>query len=368
MATQAQIEANRRNSKRSTGPRTEEGKGRTRFNALVHGLTAQQPLLPDECPAQCRQFLDDYVFWLNPTGFVQQSIAKQAATTAWRQQRIARFETIASLDDECLTCKGRSVIPSSSGEGTVASGDQPGSGEGTVASGDQPGSGEGTVASGEQLGSGEGTVASGEQPGCGEGSVASGEAEAGNASEPTANSSGRRTNPGTDWQESPYSLKLEMCAFLDSPRLNSIMRYETHLSRLLSNHIKTLVMLKRERTQEDDRMYKMSQAAARRSRRDRDPEEEAAEIEEEFEQALIEQHEQKQAADEAEAAAKARAAAAEHQGGEERAWHEQVRAAARKFMKEQNLENAPDKEQEAKVRKHLVDIGLFPKPPQAEAN
>ena len=35
------LEANRRNALRSTGPKTEEGKQRSRLNSVRHGLTAE---------------------------------------------------------------------------------------------------------------------------------------------------------------------------------------------------------------------------------------------------------------------------------------------------------------------------------------
>jgi hypothetical protein len=48
MATEAQINANRRNAKKSTGPRTSVGKERSSRNALQHGLLARESVLPDE--------------------------------------------------------------------------------------------------------------------------------------------------------------------------------------------------------------------------------------------------------------------------------------------------------------------------------
>ena len=40
LASEAQIAANIRNATRSTGPKTDEGKGRVRGNALKHGMFA----------------------------------------------------------------------------------------------------------------------------------------------------------------------------------------------------------------------------------------------------------------------------------------------------------------------------------------
>jgi hypothetical protein len=61
--TSKRVEANRRNAQKSTGPRTPEGKDRSRHNAVTHGMTARSPLLPgedaDELFARQRALRDD---------------------------------------------------------------------------------------------------------------------------------------------------------------------------------------------------------------------------------------------------------------------------------------------------------------------
>ena len=54
MATAAQIEANRLNAQKSTGPKTDEGKARVRRNAVKHGMTARtiMPVPPQEDPKE----------------------------------------------------------------------------------------------------------------------------------------------------------------------------------------------------------------------------------------------------------------------------------------------------------------------------
>ncbi len=41
---------NRQNASRSTGPKTDDGKARSRVNALKHGLRAETLALPNEDP------------------------------------------------------------------------------------------------------------------------------------------------------------------------------------------------------------------------------------------------------------------------------------------------------------------------------
>src|SRR5271157_5295941 len=60
MATEKQTEANRLNAQRSTGPRSAEGKARSRFNALKSGIDAQSILLPGEDPAALDSLRAEY--------------------------------------------------------------------------------------------------------------------------------------------------------------------------------------------------------------------------------------------------------------------------------------------------------------------
>jgi len=50
MASQQQIEANRQNAQKSTGPKTEEGKAAVRLNSVKPGLTASTIVLSAKTP------------------------------------------------------------------------------------------------------------------------------------------------------------------------------------------------------------------------------------------------------------------------------------------------------------------------------
>src|SRR6185295_18713256 len=77
MSTPAQLAANQRNAKLSTGPRTPEGKERSAQNALKHGLTSTAPILPSDDPAPFHEFQQDMLQDLNPQSTNQATLAQQ---------------------------------------------------------------------------------------------------------------------------------------------------------------------------------------------------------------------------------------------------------------------------------------------------
>ena len=93
MATSAQLEANFANAQKSTGPRTQAGKHRTRLNAYRHGLTGQiQLLTADEHEAfekHCAGIRES----LEPVGALEIEIAQSIAEDHWRLKRARALET-----------------------------------------------------------------------------------------------------------------------------------------------------------------------------------------------------------------------------------------------------------------------------------
>jgi hypothetical protein len=92
MATQAQLDANRVNAQKSTGPRTPEGRAAVRQNALKHGLTSMSPVAPGEDPAEFLQFLDHWTQSYLPIGPAEEEVLRTAVVASWRLRRIPAIE------------------------------------------------------------------------------------------------------------------------------------------------------------------------------------------------------------------------------------------------------------------------------------
>jgi hypothetical protein len=94
MALTEQTKANRLNALKSTGPRTAEGKARSSRNALTHGLTAQEVVIPGEDPAAYQASRQQLIDDLQPNGSCEVDLVERLAATFWRLRRIPRFEAI----------------------------------------------------------------------------------------------------------------------------------------------------------------------------------------------------------------------------------------------------------------------------------
>jgi len=95
MTTPAQIQANRLNAQKSTGPRTSEGKATVAQNALKHGLRARHAVIVGEDPGQFETHRDQLLAELAPQGPLESALAHRAVGLTWRLQRAERLQNQA---------------------------------------------------------------------------------------------------------------------------------------------------------------------------------------------------------------------------------------------------------------------------------
>jgi hypothetical protein len=94
-ASPARLLANQANAALSTGPKTLEGKARSRGNALKHGLTGGGVVLPVEDLAEVERRSAAFQAELAPEGEVGHALARRAAILSVRMERGAEQETAA---------------------------------------------------------------------------------------------------------------------------------------------------------------------------------------------------------------------------------------------------------------------------------
>lgn len=90
------LEANRKNARKSTGPKTPRGKAISRLNALKHGFLAQEVLITKgaakENPAEFQRLLSSLAEDPNPVGFLEKMLVEKIAMCYWRLRRVYRTE------------------------------------------------------------------------------------------------------------------------------------------------------------------------------------------------------------------------------------------------------------------------------------
>ena len=97
MTSQLQVNANQRNALKSTGPRSDAGKDRARWNALAHGLRATSPVVPGESAGEWDGFRAGVLDDLKPVGTLERELAERVALVSWRMRRVTASEAVGII-------------------------------------------------------------------------------------------------------------------------------------------------------------------------------------------------------------------------------------------------------------------------------
>jgi len=93
MTSYRQIEANRRNALKSTGPKTEAGKQVSRCNAVRHGLTAETVIGALEDAEDYKAFEAAITADYDAQSAVERELVLRLASLLWRLRRATTMET-----------------------------------------------------------------------------------------------------------------------------------------------------------------------------------------------------------------------------------------------------------------------------------
>ena len=92
-ATAANLATSSSLTRRATGPRTAQGKERSKFNARKHGLFSKVVLLKDESRAEYDALLNGLIENLQPQGKLEKVLVENLAILLWRKRRLLQVET-----------------------------------------------------------------------------------------------------------------------------------------------------------------------------------------------------------------------------------------------------------------------------------
>ena len=89
----AKVRANRANARKSTGPRTPEGKQRASLNATRHGLLAKDVLIYTDSLEAFEAHYREMLGALQPQGPMERMLAEKVVAQSWRLKRAVWMET-----------------------------------------------------------------------------------------------------------------------------------------------------------------------------------------------------------------------------------------------------------------------------------
>lgn len=92
MASEAQIKANRRNAKKSSGPKSTEGKLTVSKNAITYGIFSNLPLLPHENADEFNALCENISSVFPAVDAYAAGLVERIVICIWRQQRLRLAE------------------------------------------------------------------------------------------------------------------------------------------------------------------------------------------------------------------------------------------------------------------------------------
>ena len=110
MTSFRQIEANRRNAGKSTGPSSDAGKARSRRNALRHGLTAATVIGQLEDAEDYKRFEATVASDFDPETALERELVLRLASLLWRLRRAASIETGMFQNSAKVVAEGEPTV------------------------------------------------------------------------------------------------------------------------------------------------------------------------------------------------------------------------------------------------------------------
>ncbi len=111
MSTLRQIEANRRNAQKSTGPTSVTGKAASSMNALKTGIHAKSLVLPTEDPAELEELVEDSYRSFHPTTPDARSLVDEFIYCEWSLRRLRAAETQSWQHQDLDAFRGPNKYP-----------------------------------------------------------------------------------------------------------------------------------------------------------------------------------------------------------------------------------------------------------------
>jgi hypothetical protein len=94
MSTRQQRRASRANGQKSHGPITPEGKAKSRFNALKHGIHAETQIMFDETPEDLAELDAELRAQYSPADATERFLVDTLIHNEWRLRRMRRVEAV----------------------------------------------------------------------------------------------------------------------------------------------------------------------------------------------------------------------------------------------------------------------------------